>query len=209
MRHTFSISCLIWIGGWLVAAAGCEFDPMGVSQETADASLVSCGNSAIDPGEACDGTDLGGETCATVPGDFTGGTLTCSASCEFDTSGCDDSVCGDGIQAPSEECDDGNTSNEDACTNACGNAVCGDTYTWTGHEECDDGNASNEDACLTDCTLPTCGDGHVWTGQELCDDGGTAPGDGCSATCQEEAGWDCTDSTCVEVCGDLVVVGDE
>lgn len=37
--------------------------------------------------ESCDGADLGGATCQSV-GSYSGGTLTCSSTCAFDTSGC-------------------------------------------------------------------------------------------------------------------------
>jgi len=48
-----------------------------------------CGNGVIDPGEACDGADLGFESCASVTmGAFPGGTLLCSSFCTFDTSFC-------------------------------------------------------------------------------------------------------------------------
>ena len=40
--------------------------------------------------EACDATDLAGHDCTTVPGDFTGGTLSCADDCTLDTSGCGD-----------------------------------------------------------------------------------------------------------------------
>lgn len=46
-----------------------------------------CGNGTIDTGEDCDGTELGGATCADQG--FEGGTLACSADCTFDTSGCE------------------------------------------------------------------------------------------------------------------------
>ncbi|MDR0965116.1 MAG: hypothetical protein LBM75_01175 [Myxococcales bacterium] len=40
-------------------------------------------------GEACDGANLNGKTCETLPGSsFTGGVLSCSSSCAFNTSGC-------------------------------------------------------------------------------------------------------------------------
>jgi formylglycine-generating enzyme required for sulfatase activity len=51
--------------------------------------------------EQCDKTDLGGKTCATQG--FDGGTLTCSASCTFNTVGC--YKCGDGVKNGSEQCD--------------------------------------------------------------------------------------------------------
>jgi len=46
----------------------------------------SCNNNnKIDPGEQCDGADLGGKTCAS--GNFAGGTLSCS-NCILDWTGC-------------------------------------------------------------------------------------------------------------------------
>jgi hypothetical protein len=45
-----------------------------------------CGNNIKEGGEQCDGTDLGGATCQSLG--FSGGTLSCSASCNFNTSAC-------------------------------------------------------------------------------------------------------------------------
>jgi hypothetical protein len=47
-----------------------------------------CGDGIVNATEECDGTNLGGATCATIPGGFAGGTLACTASCTRDTSGC-------------------------------------------------------------------------------------------------------------------------
>jgi hypothetical protein len=47
---------------------------------------MTCDGGSIDAGEACDGSDLGAQTC--VSQGFTGGTLACTDSCQFDTSGC-------------------------------------------------------------------------------------------------------------------------
>lgn len=48
-----------------------------------------CGNGWIEEGEQCDDDNLDENTCTTIPGGFTGGTLRCNvATCEFDTSGC-------------------------------------------------------------------------------------------------------------------------
>jgi len=46
----------------------------------------TCGNGAIDSGEQCDGTNLGGKTCSAVG--FGGGTLGCRSDCRFDKSKC-------------------------------------------------------------------------------------------------------------------------
>jgi len=45
-----------------------------------------CGDGQIAGTEQCDGTNLGGQTCITKG--FTGGTLSCTSSCTFDTSQC-------------------------------------------------------------------------------------------------------------------------
>lgn len=54
-------------------------------------TLPGCGDGAIDaPGEHCDGSDLGGESCASLG--FAGGALACDGSCTFDTSTCQSAV---------------------------------------------------------------------------------------------------------------------
>lgn len=70
-------------------------------------------------------------------------------------------VCGNGIPEAGEECDDGNTSNTDSCTNVCEWAVCGDGFHQpdgatpdpSDDEECDDGNQNNNDSCDNQCQL--------------------------------------------------------
>jgi hypothetical protein len=51
--------------------------------------MPACGNGLTEPGEACDGSDLNGYTCATVAAGFVSGTLDCKADC----SGYDVSLC--------------------------------------------------------------------------------------------------------------------
>ncbi|TPV96921.1 MAG: DUF4215 domain-containing protein [Myxococcales bacterium FL481] len=83
-----------------------------------------------------------------------------------------------------EDCDDGNDSNMDECTNDCVHARCGDGYYQNSTGElCDDGNDSNRDACTNDCKTAECGDGFTWTGKEACDDGNDNDLDGCRNDC--------------------------
>lgn len=93
--------------------------------------------------------------------------------------------CGNGVLDSGEECDDGNSNNNDACINGCQNAKCGDGFTWFGREECDDG-ANNKDSnvCTSTCKVAHCGDGLVWVGQEECDDRNSDNTDACTNACK-------------------------
>jgi len=95
-------------------------------------------------------------------------------------------TCGNGVTEGVEECDDGNTNNNDACTNACTMAECGDGFTWLGHEECDNGASNgNSNACTAACKKAVCGDGFTWLGHEECDDGASnGNSNACTAACQ-------------------------
>ena len=92
--------------------------------------------------------------------------------------------CGDGIVQGDEECDDGNSNNNDACKSDCTFNVCADGVVRHGVEQCDDGNGNDGDPCKSDCTLNVCGDGVVRTGIEQCDDGDRVNGDGCDSNCK-------------------------
>jgi len=67
-------------------------------------------------------------------------------------------VCGNGVVEGDEECDDGNTNNDDACRNDCTlcppppEPVCGNGVV-EGDEECDDGNTNNYDSCSNLCEI--------------------------------------------------------
>ena len=63
-----------------------SYSQSGSGQVILDARVPGCGDSVIDSGEACDTANLAGETCATQG--FTTGTLSCTASCTFNTSAC-------------------------------------------------------------------------------------------------------------------------
>ncbi len=139
-------------------------------------------------------------------------------------------VCGDGLLADGEGCDDGNTDAADGCDASCAVetgytcagepsdclTVCGDGL-LAGAEACDDDNADALDGCDASCTVETgytcdgapsvcattCGDGLI-AGAEACDDGDGDPLDGCDAACLVEDGFSCTGepSDCATACGD-------
>ena len=89
------------------------------------------------------------------------------------------SGCGDGNLDAGEECDDGNSNNNDNCTNLCTVATCSDGILWnqgSGSEQCDDGGTCTGDSstfCLNDDDCASAG-------------GTCAPvgNDSCSNTCQ-------------------------
>ena len=112
----------------------------------------------------------------------------------------DGEACGDGMVDGEEECDDGNPNDNDACTNACTNAVCGDGIVHDGVEMCDDGNDIDGDGCNSDCMAGSCGDGEVQDG-EACDDGNDDNSDDC-AGCQVASCGDGYVYADVEACDD-------
>lgn len=84
-----------------------------------------CGNSLIESPEVCDGTNLGGQTCVTQG--FTGGTLSCNASCSaFVTTACttgattttftSDAATDGYVRESNETSGTGNTSNSTSAT---------------------------------------------------------------------------------------------
>ncbi|HAI98545.1 TPA: hypothetical protein DCL30_03325 [Candidatus Peribacteria bacterium] len=140
--------------------------------------------------------------------------------------------CGNGVQEPGEDCDDGNLRMGDGCSPLCkaeggftcsGNvcrAVCGDSQI-IGKETCDDGNKGSDDGCSNSCVQEdgyvceeepsvcktVCGDGQV-SGKEECDDGNAVSSDGCNSSCMIENGFTCLKeqpSTCTSKCGDGLV----
>jgi len=57
--------------------------------------------------------------------------------------------CGDGVIDPGEQCDDGNTNNNDDCINTCRDAACGDGFLHAGVEECEPpGSGKCQQNCL-------------------------------------------------------------
>lgn len=180
---------------------------------TAQCTVSYCGDGIINPAapEACDegtsppsggcsndcATAFPGWTCLTNAPCFTtcgdgviAGTESCddggeSVNCNVD---CTPAACGDGLVNANagENCDDGNTTPGDGCSDTCQREVgwscsvpglpcattCGDGIP-AGTEECDDASANSDtmpNACRSDCARSFCGDGVIDDG-ETCDDG--------------------------------------
>lgn len=102
-------------------------DGCGANVETAlsGGGLLWCGNGVKDGNDSCDGGDLGGKSCASFG--FKDGALACTATCVFDTGGCNPVVCGNGTIDAGEDCDQDNL-NGQTCTGlgfAMGTLSCG------------------------------------------------------------------------------------
>jgi cysteine-rich repeat protein len=148
-------------------------------------SVEVCGNSIRDVGEACD--DSG------APGG-------CNADCQGGTGCGDGAIDKDGSGNALEECDDGNTDNQDDCTNTCNLNSCGDGIQQTSGtriEGCDPSVNFGETAdCNIDCTVIDCGDGKINNvAGEQCDDENIDDEDACKNDCK------------LNVCGDGVPGG--
>jgi hypothetical protein len=77
-----------FLGGALACSSDCTYDVSSCLGDPAN-----CGNSLLDPGEQCDGSQLNGQTCESLG--FSGGELVCTADCRFSTSGCSEGPCSD------------------------------------------------------------------------------------------------------------------
>lgn len=139
---------------------------------------------------------------------------------------CVSATCGNGSTQPSEQCDDGNPTNTDACPNTCYDAFCGDGFVRANSEQCDDNNTIPGDGCNAFCVIEGCGNGFLEP-PEACDDGAMnsdTTANACRTTCElagcgdgvTDSGEACDDansnesdaclSTCVAAsCGDGVV----
>jgi cysteine-rich repeat protein len=105
--------------------------------------LSTCGNGVVEGTEECDGTPSCDATCDRIP------------------------VCNDGFIDAPENCEDGNTTNGDGCSESC---------------QLEPGWVCTSDGrCIR-----VCGDGTP-SGDEECDDGNLAVGDGCDSACMAEA----------------------
>ena len=124
----------------------------GTTQGTSDTNSGSISDSATTSAGSETGTTA---TDSATTGDPTMG-VTQGSTTTTTTTGPDDPVCGNGIVEGSEECDDANGDDTDACTNACVAAICGDGIVQTGVEDCDDGNTFDKDFCSNSCEKVPC-----------------------------------------------------
>jgi hypothetical protein len=97
-------------GAYCCGDAICEGAEDGFTCEVDCGLAPFCGDGSINlPGEQCDGADLGGQTCFSQG--FDSGTLACTGTCQFDTTGCEGSSCG----LPGASC----SANSECCSNKC------------------------------------------------------------------------------------------
>jgi hypothetical protein len=111
----------------------CDAVLTGETNANCSVDCPICGNNIIEGSEACDGTNLAGQTCVTKG--FSGGTLSCTA-CAFNTSSCSSTVCGDGT------CSAGETAATCLVDCHCGDGACQSSY------------SEDSFSCPADCGYP-------------------------------------------------------
>lgn len=165
---------------------GQEAGEAGMEEETGGGA--TCGNGSIDTDEACDGENLGGQTCMDLG--FPGGELVCAEDCSLDATGCTESICGNGVLEGDEECDEQDF----------GGVNCTDLGFGPGLPVC-------TNRCTLDTsTCPTLGEGDACSGFNPCENdlncvSGTcydgSPGDPCKTPNDCQSG-DCEGATLFE-----------
>ncbi|MBQ9818120.1 MAG: hypothetical protein IJM59_11755 [Proteobacteria bacterium] len=162
-----------------------------------------CNNGKVDThaGEVCDGTDLNAETCESIVGKGSKGTLKCGSDCLFfDISGCSPSeYCGDGKIQSNEKCDlnnvAGRTCEDLVGTGSYGTLLCKkdcmdyDTSNCTPEDTCGDNAIEDDEKCDGDML-------NGWTCEKQVGPGSTGTPK-CNATCSGFENGTCTPaSTC-------------
>jgi cysteine-rich repeat protein len=132
---------------------------VGGSGGSAGSGQQCSSGAQCDDGNECTNDSCSGGTCLHTPKEppetCANGTKVCKAGT------CVNPGCGDGILDAGEECDDGNSSNFDSCTNECKKAKCGDGFIQDG-EDCEDLNEDDTDGCTSACKKPGTSDGKVF-----------------------------------------------
>jgi cysteine-rich repeat protein len=149
--------------------------PVQIHDDVTGFRLAKSGAAAADEPvlEVCGDGEINvtGET-SDPPGSQQSNGQVCRDNCTY---------CGDEHVDTNEQCDDGNTDNEDDCRNDCTLPRCGDNVKDP-NEQCDDGNTADGDGCSATCTFEGfCGDGIVQPQLgEQCEPPNTL---GCDANC--------------------------
>ncbi len=156
-----------WLGIGVIAA--CSFEAPGLGTSASDSAWAASesSGSTTNPDDPSTSqpttdptTDPSGASTTTSPTTTTTTTTTTTSEVTTTTSMTTDNTttdetpgeCGNGVIDGDEECDDGNTVDNDGCSNACTLPVCGDG-TIQASEQCDDGNTENGDGCSATCQL--------------------------------------------------------
>lgn len=135
-------------GGILKCNSKCELDTSACIEKP------KCGNSYIDQGESCDGTNLGFSSSKCIdynPSTFSGGNISCG-NCQLDTSKCQGTqgACGDGKIDIGEVCDGASFGLIKACS---------DYSSFTGGAlKCDANCQLDTSGCIP---KPNCGNGII------------------------------------------------
>jgi hypothetical protein len=85
----FTAFCFLWYFIPLSAMAQSQSGNVNIT-----ATVLGCGDGIIQSGEQCDGSNLNGGSCTSLG--FSGGTLSCSSSCSYNTSSCTSGSSGGG-----------------------------------------------------------------------------------------------------------------
>jgi cysteine-rich repeat protein len=166
-------------------ADGCHNADPPTNDPTGDAlcAISACGDGILDENEGCELNDDDEILVHGAAGPCPGAAGCPAAGVTCNVATCTLSSCGaQAAPQTGEECDDGNVSDTDSCTNRCREARCGDGIVQTG-EQCDDGNGIETDQCTNVCLWNICGDGVRFDGtpnaqtgpQQLCDSADLVP----------------------------------
>jgi len=152
VTRKYGVLVFVWFAVVLLSS-GCR-----VLMPIDDVEKSVCGDDLKDSGEACDGTDLGGQSCVSLG--FLGGTVSCNADCTLNSEACSNAACGNGVLDDGETCDPGVGGPVEGC-----DAVCQVVVGWS----CE----GSPSVCVTVCS------DNLIAGDEECD--GTDLG---TATCE-------------------------